>query len=58
MAARAERTSASDLPDGARDIFGFHEFVKTETNPSLVIPGRREASSPESMTASGRCLGQ
>src|ERR1700704_3238866 len=32
MAARAERTSASDLPDGASVKFGFsvHKFVKTE----------------------------
>src|SRR5437870_3704180 len=37
-AGRGERTSASDLPDGARGIFGFHEFVKTEL--SFVIPGR------------------
>ena len=39
MAARAERTSASDLPDGAREIFdfGFHEFVKAEAT----APGSR-----------------
>jgi len=29
-AGRGERTSASDLPDAATDIFGFREFVKTE----------------------------
>jgi hypothetical protein len=38
MAARAERTSASDLPDGASNIFGFHEFVKTEFAPGRGAP--------------------
>jgi len=37
MSARAERTSASDLPDEAREIFGFHEFVKTELTVALAM---------------------
>jgi hypothetical protein len=30
MVARAGRITAIDLPDEAREIFGFNEFVKTE----------------------------
>src|SRR5438132_7855441 len=30
MVARAERSTATDLPDEARENLRFHEFVKTE----------------------------
>jgi len=58
MVARADRITATDLPDEAREILRFHEFVKTELmlvmlSYRAVIPGRREAASPESITTGG-----
>jgi hypothetical protein len=37
MVARAGRIIASDLPDDAREIFAFHEFVKTEHAALTVV---------------------
>jgi hypothetical protein len=38
MVARAGRSNATDLPDGASENFSFHEFVKTEF-VTRMLPG-------------------
>jgi hypothetical protein len=39
---RDGRSDATDLPDEARKIFGFHEFVKAEAAPSCRICRRMQ----------------